>query len=75
MNEALIESSMLGEYYVFDLFNQNNNQGMLATIIPNYNNSNSIKETIFVKMMGSLQVLEELKYEFELFCKSIHQLN
>tara|TARA_B100000927_G_scaffold209818_1_gene170591 strand:+ start:318 stop:893 length:576 start_codon:yes stop_codon:yes gene_type:complete len=75
MNEALIESSMLGEYYVFDLVNQNNNQGMLATIIPNYNNSNSIKETIFVKMIGSLQVLEELKYEFELFCKSIHQLN
>lgn len=75
MNEALIESSMIGEYYVFDLTNQNNNQGMLATIIPNFNNSNSIKETIFVKMIGSLQVLEELKYEFILFCKSIHQLN
>ena len=75
MNEALIESSMLGEYYVFNLTNQNNNQGMLATIIPNYSNSGSIKETIFVKMINSLQVLEELKYEFELFCKSIHQLN
>ena len=75
MNESLIQSSMLGEFYIFDLYNESNNQAMIAAILPCYYNSNSIIETIFVKMMGSIDTLSDLKYEFELFCKSIHKLN
>ncbi len=48
---------------------------MIAAILPYYDNSNSIIETIFVKMMGSSDTLSDLKYEFELFCKSIHKSN
>ena len=75
MNESSTQSSMLGEYYIFDLYNENNNQAMIAAILPYYDNSNSIIETIFVKMMGSSDTLSDLKYEFELFCKSIHKSN
>ncbi|RPG03784.1 MAG: hypothetical protein CBE06_000255 [Pelagibacteraceae bacterium TMED246] len=75
MNESSTQSSMLGEFYIFDLYNKNNNQAMIATIMPYYENSNSILETIFVKMVGSIDTLSELKYEFELFCKSIHRIN
>ena len=75
MNESSTQSSMLGEYYIFDLYNENNNQAMIAAILPYYDNSNSIIETIFVKMMGSSDTLYDLKYEFELFCKSIHKSN
>ena len=75
MNESSTQSSMLGEYYIFDLYNENNNQAMIAAILPYYDNSNSIIETIFVKMMGSSDTLSDLKYEFELFCKSIHKLS
>ena len=75
MNESSTQSSMLGEYYIFDLYNENNNQAMIAAILPYYNNSNSIIETIFVKMVGSIDTLSDLKYEFELFCKSIHKLS
>jgi len=31
-----------------------------------------VSETIFVKMNGTYETMQELKYEFELFCKSIH---
>ena len=75
MNKSLTQSSMLGEFYIFDLYNESNNQAMIAAILPCYDKSNSIIETIFVKMTGSIDTLIDLKYEFELFCKSIHQLN
>tara|TARA_B100002052_G_scaffold207190_1_gene189310 strand:- start:442 stop:1011 length:570 start_codon:yes stop_codon:yes gene_type:complete len=75
MNESSIQSSMLGEYYIFDLYNKNNNQAMIAAILPYYGNANSIIETIFIKMVGSINTLSDLKYEFELFCKSIHKIN
>jgi hypothetical protein len=45
----------------------------MAAIIPYLDNTqSSVFETIFIKMNGSNNNLQELKYEFELFCKSIH---
>ncbi len=61
---------MLGEYFIFDL--NNNNNAIIAAIIPILNEKQLISETIFIKMNGSSDLLKELKYEFEIFCKSIH---
>ena len=64
---------MLGEYFIFELKNEINDQAIIAAIIPYLDNTqSSVLETIFIKMNGSNQNLQELKYEFELFCKSIH---
>ncbi len=70
LKSAKKESSMLGEYFIFDL--HNNNKAIIAAIIPLSNNTDLVSETIFIKMNGSAYLLAELKYEFELFCKSIH---
>ena len=70
LENAKKESSMLGEYFIFDL--NNNNNAITAAIIPVLNENKLISETIFIKMNGSPELLTELKYEFELFCKSIH---
>ena len=72
MNMAKIESSMLGEYYIFDLENNITNQSIIVALIPYLTNENIISETIFIKMGGTYNLMQELKYEFELFCKSIH---
>ena len=72
MNMAKIESSMLGEYYIFDLENNITNQSIIVALIPYLTNENIISETIFIKMGGNYNLMQELKYEFELFCKSIH---
>ena len=61
---------MLGEYFIFDL--NNNNNAIIAAIIPILNEKQLISETIFIKMNGSSDLLKELKYEFEIFFKSIH---
>lgn len=66
------ESSMLGEYFIFELKNELNTQAIIAAIIPYLDDTDSVVETIFIKMRGSDNNLQELKYEFELFCKSIH---
>ena len=70
LENAKKESSMLGEYFIFDL--NNNNNAIIAAIIPILNEKQLISETIFIKMNGSSDLLKELKYEFEIFCKSIH---
>ena len=72
MNMAKIESSMLGEYYIFDLENNITNQTIIVALIPYLTNENIISETIFIKMGGNYNLMQELKYEFELFCKSMH---
>ena len=57
----------------FELKNEINDQAIIAAIIPYLDNTqSSVLETIFIKMNGSNKNLQELKYEFELFCKSIH---
>jgi hypothetical protein len=65
-------SSMLGEYFIFDLNNSDNNNSIVATLIPYSDNNQPVSETIFIKMNGSIMALQELKYEFDLFCKSLH---
>ena len=65
LENAKKESSILGEYFIFEL--QNDDNAIIAAIIPFSN------ETIFIKMNGAVALLTELKYEFELFCKSIHR--
>tara|TARA_Y100001968_G_scaffold232567_1_gene215372 strand:+ start:597 stop:1169 length:573 start_codon:yes stop_codon:yes gene_type:complete len=73
LQAAQKESSMLGEYFIFELKNEINDQAIIAAIIPYLDNTqSSVVETIFIKMNGSNSNLQELKYEFELFCKSIH---
>jgi uncharacterized protein YcfL len=73
LQAAQKESSMLGEYFIFELKNEINDQAIIAAIIPYLDNTqSSVLETIFIKMNGSNKNLQELKYEFELFCKSIH---
>lgn len=72
MNMAKIESSMLGEYYIFDLDNNNTNKSIIVALIPYLDDKKLVSETIFVKMNGTYETMQELKYEFELFCKSIH---
>ena len=72
MNMAKIESSMLGEYYIFDLENNNTNKSIIVALIPYLDDKKLVSETIFVKMNGTYETMQELKYEFELFCKSIH---
>ena len=73
LQAAQKESSMLGEYFIFELKNEINDQVIIAAIIPYLDNTqSSVLETIFIKMNGSNKNLQELKYEFELFCKSIH---
>tara|TARA_B110000263_G_scaffold144180_1_gene125085 strand:- start:3098 stop:3676 length:579 start_codon:yes stop_codon:yes gene_type:complete len=74
LKNAYKESSLLGKYFIFYLKNKTNGQSIIAAIIPYSDNGQSISETIFIKMNGSVNVLQELKYEFELFCKSIHWL-
>jgi len=74
LKNAQKESSMLGEYFIFDLNNQNNNQSIVVALIPYLKDEQSISETIFIKMNGSNDSLQELKYEFKLFCKSMHWL-
>ena len=65
-------SSMLGEYFIFDLNNPDNNNSIVAALIPYSDNNQTVSETIFIKMNGSIMALQELKYEFDLFCKSLH---
>lgn len=65
-------SSMLGEYFIFDLNNPDNNNSIVAALIPYSDNNETVSETIFIKMNGSIMALQELKYEFDLFCKSLH---
>jgi hypothetical protein len=74
LKNAYKESSLLGKYFIFYLKNKTNGQSIIAAIIPYSDNGQSISETIFIKMNGSVNVLQELKYEFELFCKSMHWL-
>jgi len=74
LKNAYKQSSMLGEYFIFYLENKTTNQSIIAAIIPYLDDEQTISETIFIKMNGSIHVLQELKYEFELFCKSMHWL-
>ena len=55
-----------------DLENNITNQSIIVALIPYLTNENIISETIFIKMGGNYNLMQELKYEFELFCKSIH---
>ena len=57
-------SSMLGEYFIFDLNNPDNNNSIVAALIPYSDNNQTVSETIFIKMNGSIMALQELKYEF-----------
>ena len=74
IKDAQKASSLLGDYFIFELTNKINTQTIIAAIIPYLDNTESVSETIFIKMNGSENNLKELKYEFELFCKSIHWL-
>ena len=72
LNNTHKTSSMLGEYFIFELHNENTTQTIMAAIIPYLDDTQSVLETIFIKMNGTNNDLQELKYEFELFCKSLH---
>ena len=64
------EFPLLGDALIFTLNNDKNNKGIIAVMIPNQN-----KQTIFVKIVGDLNSILELKYEFDLFCQSIYWNN
>ena len=74
LENAKQEFNILGNYLMIHLKNDLTKQSILASIIPHSNNE-TIIQTIFIKMTGSTLALNELDYEFNIFCKSISLKN
>ena len=68
------EFNMIGNYFVFYLKNESAKKGILASIIPHLK-ENKIFQTIFIKLSGTDSAINELEYEFNIFCKSMHLTN
>lgn len=69
LNESLEYENNLGPFRIFKLLNTNANEGILGAII-NYNN-----QSIFIKIKTSSVGINELEYEFILFCKSLYWID
>ena len=74
LENAKQEFNVLGNYLMIHLKNDLTKQSILGSIIPHSNNE-TIIQTIFIKMTGSTLALNELDYEFNIFCKSISLKN
>jgi hypothetical protein len=66
LNESSEYENALGPFRIFKLLNNATDEGILGAII-NYNN-----KSIFIKVKTSSIGINELEYEFILFCKSLY---
>ena len=66
LNESSEYENTLGPFRIFKLLNNATDEGILGAII-NYNN-----QSIFIKVKTSSIGINELEYEFILFCKSLY---
>jgi len=69
LNESSEYENTLGAFRIFKLLNNTIDKGILGAII-NYNN-----QSIFIKIKSSSIGINELEYEFILFCKSLYWLD
>ena len=60
------QNPSLGKYFVYNLTNTINEKAILAAIIP------QVDQTIFIKMNTSSSLINDRKYEFNLFCQSLY---
>ena len=74
LQNAKNEFNIIGDYFVFNLKNESAKKGILASIIPHLK-ENNIFQTIFIKLSGSDSAINELEYEFNIFCKSMYLIN
>ena len=69
LNESSEYENTLGPFRIFKLLNNATDEGILGAII-NYNN-----QSIFIKVKTSSIGINELEYEFILFCKSLYWID
>ena len=69
LNESSEYENSLGAFRSFKLLNNTTDQGILGAII-HYNN-----QSIFITMKTSSIGINELEYEFILFCKSLYWID
>ena len=69
LNKSSEHENTLGTFRIFKLLNNSIEQGILGAII-NYNN-----QSIFIKIKTSSIGINELEYEFILFCKSLYWID
>ena len=60
------QNPFIGKYFAYDLVNKINDKAILAAIISQEN------QTIFIKMNTSATLINDRKYEFNLFCQSLY---